>query len=181
MDYKISSSHSLWLTGYPSSGKSTLAKLLKYKLKSHNVPVLILDGDEVRKNYLIEFKYNKLDRIKSVKFYISLVKFLMQIDVLVIISANHAFKEQRMLARKKIKKKYSEIWVSTPLSVCKKRDVKNLYKEAKKEKIKNLVGHDIKFDKPDNYDLKLNAEKKKSDCVDKLFTYLKKKKILIRS
>lgn len=178
MNYKISSSHSLWLTGYPSSGKSTLAKLLKSKLKSHNIPVLILDGDEVRKKYLNGLRYNRSDRIKSVELYISLVKFLMQINVIVIVSANHALKEQRDLAKKKIKKKYSEIWISTPLSVCKNRDVKNLYKKAKEKKIKNLVGHDIKFDKPKNYDLKINAKKNKEECIEKMLTYLKKKKIL---
>ena len=111
MDYKISSSYSLWFTGYPSSGKSTVAKLLKIKLESHKIPVLILDGDEIRKNFFQGLKYSKLDRIKSLKFAISIVKFLMQINVIVIISGNHATKEQRKLARQKIKKKYSEIWI----------------------------------------------------------------------
>ena len=121
-----------------------------------------------------------VDRIKSLKFAISVVKFLMQINVIVIISGNHATKEQRKLARQKIKKKYSEIWISSPLSVCKKRDVKNLFKNAKQNNINNLVGHDIKFDKPKNYDLKLDTTKRKVDCVNKLFTFLKNKKILIK-
>ena len=103
MNYKISSSYSLWFTGYPSSGKSTIAKLLETKLKSHKIPVLILDGDEIRKNFFQGLKYSKLDRIKSLKFAISVVKFLMQINVIVIISGNHATKEQRKLARQKIK------------------------------------------------------------------------------
>jgi adenylylsulfate kinase len=180
MNYKISSSYSLWFTGYPSSGKSTIAKLLETKLKSHKIPVLILDGDEIRKNFFQGLKYSKLDRIKSLKFAISVVKFLMQINVIVIISGNHATKEQRKLARQKIKKKYSEIWISSPLSVCKKRDVKNLFKNAKQNNINNLVGHDIKFDKPKNYDLKLDTTKRKVDCVNKLFTFLKNKKILIK-
>ena len=79
MNYKISNSYSLWFTGYPSSGKSTIAKLLKAKLKVQKIPVLILDGDEIRKNFFHKLKYNKLDRMKSLKFAISLVKFLMRI------------------------------------------------------------------------------------------------------
>lgn len=181
MSYKISCSHSLWFTGFPSSGKSTLAKLLKAKLKSLNVPVLILDGDEVRKKYLSNLSYDKKDRISSVDFYISLVKFLMQINVIVIISANHATNEQRKLSRSRLKNKYSEIWISTPLNICKKRDVKKLYQKAKKGKISNLVGYDIKFDTPDQYDLKINAIKKKEDCIKKLINFLTKKKILINN
>lgn len=179
MNYKISSSHSLWFTGYPSSGKSTIAKLLKSKLKSYKIPVLILDGDEIRKNYFKGLKYNRLDRIKSLKFAISLVKFMMQIDVIMIVSGNHATKMQRKLARRKVGNKYSEVWISCPLTICKKRDVKNLFKKAKQNNIKNLVGHDIKFDTPKNYDLKLDTTKDKVDCVNKLFTFLKKKKILV--
>ncbi len=179
MNYKITNSHSLWFTGYPSSGKSTIAKLLKSKLKYYKIPVLVLDGDEIRRKFLQRLKYNKLDRIKSAKFSISLVKFLMQINVIVIVSANHASQEQRKLARQKIKNKYSEIWISSPLSTCKKRDVKNLYKKAKQNNIKNLVGHDIKFETPKNYELKIDTTRKKEDCVNKLFTFLKKKKILI--
>ena len=104
MNYKITNSHSLWFTGYPSSGKSLIAKLLKSKLKYYKIPVLVLDGDEIRRKFLQRLKYNKLDRIKSAKFSISLVKFLMQINVIVIVSANHASQEQRKLARQKIKK-----------------------------------------------------------------------------
>ena len=51
---------------------------------------------------------------------------MMQINVIIIVSGNHATKEQRRLARQENKKKYSEIWISCPLNVCKKRDVKNL-------------------------------------------------------
>ena len=179
MSYKITNSHSLWFTGYPSSGKSTIAKLFKLKLKSYKIPVLILDGDELRTNFFHRSEYNKLDRIKSTRFALSLVKFMMQINVIIIVSGNHATKEQRRLAKQEIKKKYSEIWISCPLNVCKKRDVKNLYKKAKQNNIKNLVGYDIKFDNPKNYDLKINTTKKKADCINKLLTFLKKKKILI--
>jgi len=118
--------------------------------------------------------------MKSLKFAVSLVKFLMKINVIVIVSGNHATKEQRKIAREVIKKRYYEIWISSPLSVCKKRDVKNLFKNAKQKNINNLVGHDIKFDKPKNYDLKLDTTKSKIECVNKLFNFLKKKKILLK-
>ena len=99
--------------------------------------------------------------------------------VLVIVSANHAFKEQRKLARKTFKSKYSEIWISTPIEVCKKRDVKKLYTKAKRGKITNLIGHDLIFDNPINYDLKINTVvNSKKKCVDTIFNFLKIKKII---
>ena len=70
--------------------------------------------------------------------------------------------------------------VKLPLKKIFTRDVKNLFKNAKQNNINNLVGHDIKFDKPKNYDLKLDTTKRKVDCVNKLFTFLKNKKILIK-
>tara|TARA_B100000963_G_C22590429_1_gene655210 strand:+ start:273 stop:818 length:546 start_codon:yes stop_codon:yes gene_type:complete len=181
MEYKLLKSHSLWFTGYPSSGKSTLAKLLKQKLKPHNLPVIILDGDEIRKKFLKTYKYNKSDRISSVNFYILLVKKLMEINILVVVAANHALNQQRHLARKSLKEKYSEIWISSSLKTCKKRDVKGLYKKAKKKKLINLIGQDLKFDIPKRYDYKIKTDKlKKENCVNKLLNFLIKKKILIK-
>ena len=60
-----------------------------------------------------------------------------------------------------------------------RKEMSKIYKKAKQNNIKNLVGYDIKFDNPKNYDLKINTTKKKADCINKLFTFLKKKKILI--
>ena len=120
------------------------------------MPVVNLDGDQIR-NLFKNKIYNKKTRLNSVNDYINLVKIVMMTKVLVIVSANHAFKEQRNLTRKTFKSKYSEIWISTPIEVCKKRDVKKLYTKAKRGKITNLIGHDLIFDNPINYDLKINT------------------------
>ena len=81
--------------------------------------------------------------------------------------------------KKKLKNKYSEIWVSTNLKECKKRDVKKLFLNAKKGNLKNLIGYDLKFDKPKNYDLKIDTKNKSLDKSTKmLLNFLLKKKIL---
>lgn len=179
MKFKLTRSHSIWFTGYPSSGKSTIAKFLQLKLKSSSIPAIILDGDYMRKYFLKDKNYTRYNRVKSVQYYIGLVKLLMQIKVIIIVAANHAFKEQRKLAKKILKKKYSEIWISTPLKICKKRDVKGLYQKAKKNKLKNLVGHDLKFDRPENYDYKISTSKySKSICAFQLLKFLEKKGII---
>ena len=174
----LKKAHSIWFTGYPSSGKTTIAKLLIKKLDEYNLPVVNLDGDQIR-NLFKNKIYNKKTRLNSVNDYINLVKIVMMTKVLVIVSANHAFKEQRKLARKTFKSKYSEIWISTPIEVCKKRDVKKLYTKAKRGKITNLIGHDLIFDNPINYDLKINTVvNSKKKCVNTIFNFLKTKKII---
>ncbi len=174
----LKKAHSIWFTGYPSSGKTTIAKLLIKKLDEYNLPVVNLDGDQIRSLFKNKI-YGKKTRLNSVNDYINLVKIVMKTKNLVIVSANHAFKEQRKLARKTFKSKYSEIWISTPIEVCKKRDVKKLYAKAKSGKITNLIGHDLIFDNPINYDLKINTVvNSKKKCVNTIFNFLKRKKII---
>ena len=106
-------------------------------------------------------------------------KILLRAKCLIIVSANHAINYQRQLARNKLKKKYSEIWINTSIKTCKKRDVKKLFHKAKKRKINNLIGHDIKFDKPLKFDLKINTEKKSLDSSAKMImNFLLKQKII---
>ena len=95
-------------------------------------------------------------------------KILLKTNCLIVVSANHAINYQRQLARKKLKKKYSEIWVNTSIKTCKKRDVKKLFYKAKKGIINNLIGHDIAFDKPLKFDLKIDTEKKSLDTSAKM-------------
>ena len=174
---KIKKTHSIWFTGYPSSGKTTIAKLLLKKLNSLKVPAVNFDGDEIR-DLLSQKKFDKNSRLNSVKSYIKLTKIIMNSKIIVIVSANHAFKQQRRMARDTFRTKYSEIWIDTPLEICKKRDVKNLFSKAKKGKLKNLVGSDLKFDEPTNYDLKINTlVNSKKKCVNIIIDYLTSKKI----
>lgn len=161
MKKKISllKSYSIWFTGYPSSGKTTLANFIQKEFqKKYKIPVIVLDGDKIRRLINSTKDYTFKKRIHTVNFYINLSKVLLKSKLLLVVSANHAFKQQRKIVSSSLGKKYCEIWISTPLSVCKKRDVKGLFSRAKKGKVTNLVGYDLKFDKPDRYDLKINTK-----------------------
>ena len=176
--YSLNNSQSIWLTGYPSSGKTTISKKIFSKLGKH-IPIIILDSDECNKIFYTEKKYSKYERNISTLKYIKLTKILLRAKCLVIISANHAFLAQRSLAREKLKNKYLEFWISTGIKECKKRDVKKLYLKAKNGNLKNLVGYDLKFDKPLNYDLKINTENYNLDkSTNIIVNFLLKKKII---
>ena len=126
--------------------KTTIANFIKnYLQKLYKIPVVVLDGDKIRNLLNSTRNYTPRNRIESVKFYIHLSKILLKSNLLLIVSANHALKEQRKAVSSALGKKYCEIWISTPLNVCKKRDVKGLYLKAKKGEIKNLIGYDFKI------------------------------------
>jgi adenylylsulfate kinase-like enzyme len=167
MKYSLKKSHSIWMTGFPSSGKTTISKNFFLEF-SKEFPTIILDSDECNKFFFSKRDYSKKERNISTLKYINLVKILLRTKCLIIISANHSFNSQRLLARKILKKNYSELWVSTNIQECKKRDVKKLFLKAKKNKLQNLIGHDLKFEKPNNYDLKIDAKNKSLDQSTKM-------------
>jgi len=179
--YILKKSHSIWLTGMPSSGKTSISKLVAKKL-GKKFPIIILDSDECNKFFFNKKNYTKLERKNSTLKYIKLCKILLRTNCLIIVSANHAINYQRRLARKKLNKKYTEIWINTSIGTCKKRDVKGLFHRAKIGKLNNLIGHDIKFDKPIKFDLKINTEKKSLDSsVKMILNFLLKQKIIYAS
>ena len=179
MSYKLKKTHSIWFTGLPSSGKTTIGKFLLKKLSNTSLPVILIDADEFKNIFFDKRKYTKTERLNSTKKFVKLCKILLRTKILIIISANHAFNDQRNFVRKKLKKKYSEIWINTPLKDCKKRDVKKLYNKAKKGLIKNLVGHDLKFEKPKKHNLKVNSKNNTLEYSGNLIiSYLKNKNII---
>tara|TARA_B100001057_G_scaffold111913_1_gene110015 strand:- start:5757 stop:6314 length:558 start_codon:yes stop_codon:yes gene_type:complete len=179
--YYLKQSHSIWLTGLPSSGKTTISKKLLNILNKY-FPLIILDSDECNKFFYKKKNYSLVERKKSTLNFIKLTKILLRSKCIIIISANHACNFQRNLARKKIKKKYKEIWIHSSISKCKRRDVKKLFYKAKKGIVKNLIGYDLKFDKPLRYNLKVNTENNSLDiCSKMIIKFLLKKKIIYAS
>ena len=178
MKFSLKKSHSIWMTGFPSSGKTTISRNFFLQF-SKQFPIILLDSDECNKFLFTKKGYSKEERNISTLKYIELTKVLLKTKCLIIISANHAFNSQRNLAKKKLKKKYSEVWVSTNLKECKKRDVKKLFFNAINGNLKNLIGYDLKFDKPKNYDLKIDTQNKSLDkSIKMLLNFLLKEKIL---
>ena len=179
--FKLAHGVSLWFTGLPSSGKTTIAEELSNYLDNFSVPNVILDGDEIRPIIAKGINFSKDGRLKSLDKYIRLCNVILRSKMVVILALNHHSEKQRRIARESYPlNRYIEIWVDTPLDVCMKRDVKGLYKKALKGKTKNLVGISIKFENPVNYNIKIHTLKESlQEAVYKVFQYLKKLKIII--
>ncbi len=139
----------VWLTGLPSSGKSTLAHALSRELRARQLPVEILDGDVVRTHLSKGLGFSREDRELNVKRIGFVSHLLTKHGVFVIVAAVSPYREARDWCRRQIGN-FIEVFVQTPVAVCEERDVKGLYKKARAGEIQGFTGVDDAYEEPLN-------------------------------
>jgi adenylylsulfate kinase len=139
----------LWFTGLPSSGKSTLARLVERQLRKLGAKVELLDGDVVRTNLSKGLGFSKEDRETNVKRIGFVCHLLSRNGVVAIASAVSPYRETRDYNRRVIGS-FVEVYVKTALEECEKRDVKGLYKKARAGELKDFTGVDDPYEEPLN-------------------------------
>ena len=171
----------IWITGISASGKSTLGKYFFKKFKKIKKNTIFFDGDEFRKIFHNDIQYTLRDRDINAIRLTTLVKYVADQKINLIISANLTSQRFRDWCKKNVKN-YFEIFIDTPFEKLKERDYKKLYKKALSGKIKNVVGVDIKFTKPKKPDLIIDNSKNKKNLFQnysKILKEIKRKKIKI--
>ena len=143
----------VWLTGLAGSGKSTIGKALYEVLRQKHKNIIYLDGDELR-DLLGHYEYHKQGRIDMALKRSKFAKFLNDQGMIVIVTTISMFNEIYQYNRENLSN-YFEIYIECTMEELFKRDQKGLYTKALKKEIENVVGIDIKFDKP-NADLIIN-------------------------
>lgn len=165
----------IWFKGISGVGKSTLGNYF-YKIKKKKIKNLIyIDGDNFRKLFKNDLGYSLKDRNKNAERICNFVKFLQSQKINVVVSANLTSKKYQTLS-KKIYHNYLSIFIESRLSNLKKRDKKKVYKNKK-----NIVGLNIKFDKPKNSDLYIindSTKKKFLKNIKLIERLIKRKKIV---
>ena len=162
----------LWMTGLPCSGKTTIGR----KLQEYIPNLAILDGDELRE-WLSPKDFSKEGRDEHNRKVAHLAKLLLKHKVPVSVSLISPYFENRKSAREIIgNENFIETYVKCALDVCEERDVKGLYKKARKQEIKGFTGVDDPYDIPENPELVIETEKKSLDeSVQQILSYLKTK------
>lgn len=164
----------IWMTGLPASGKTTIANLLKDYYQKHNLPVDILDGDEIRKTLSSDLGFSEKDRKEHNKRVIFVAKLLAKNRITTIIPLISPYRETREFARNEIPN-FVEVWVKASVDECKKRDPKGLYKKATAGEITNLTGLQSPYEEPTNPELVLDTEKNNpQECLEMLVFTLTK-------
>lgn len=146
----------VWFTGLPSSGKSTLAKVLKDEIEKKNRHVEILDGDEVRLRLSKGLGFSKEDRDENIRRISYVAKIITRCGAVAVTCAISPYKSIRQEARQEIQD-FIEVFVDCDLDECVKRDVKGLYKKALSGEIKNFTGISDPYEKPDNPEITVNT------------------------
>jgi sulfate adenylyltransferase len=160
-----------YFIGLSGSGKTTYTNILKQKLleKNPSREITILDGDIVRQELSKGLGFSKEDRSTNVQRIGYVASEIVKHGGIVICANIAPYDKDRLVNRKKIEDiggKYIEILVNTPLEICEKRDVKNLYKLARQGIIKQFTGISDPFEYPSNVDYIINIDDE--NTMDKL-------------
>jgi len=147
----------LWFTGLPCSGKSTVAQLVDKQLRQRGRKVEVLDGDVVRQNLTKGLGFSKADRdenIRRIGFVCSLVT---RNGVIAISAAISPYRAVRDEVRRLIGS-FIEIYVQCPLELCQQRDVKGMYKKALAGELHHFTGISDPYEEPLSAELVLHTE-----------------------
>jgi len=139
----------IWFTGLPCCGKTTIADQLAILLKKKDYMVERLDGDIVRQGFANDLGFSEKDRDENIKRVTFIAKMLTRNNVVVLASFVSPYKKQRRKARKEIKN-FIEVYVKCPVKICMKRDVKGMYKKALSGELKGFTGVDDPYEQPIN-------------------------------
>lgn len=150
----------LWFTGLSGSGKSTVAIALERELHKRHLLCRILDGDNIRSGINNNLGFSADDRVENIRRIAEVGKLFVDTGIITIaafISPNNQLRE--MAADIIGRDNFVEVFVSTPLEECEKRDVKGLYAKARRGEIKNFTGISAPFEAPVNPDITLDTSK----------------------
>jgi len=136
----------LWLTGLSGAGKSTLADIVCRQLQAMRLPVCHLDGDHIRA-LTPRLGFTKPERIEHIKNVATLASRLEREGACVVVSLISPYRDARAQARA-LCRNFVEVYVSTPLQECARRDVKGLYKRALAGEIPHFTGISSPYEPP---------------------------------
>jgi adenylylsulfate kinase len=137
----------VWFTGLPSAGKSTLARLLEKELVAQGWPVEVLDGDEVRQRLSRGLGFSKADRDENIRRIAYVAHLITRCGGVAITCAISPYQALREEARREIGR-FVEVYVKCPLEVCIARDVKGLYAKALRGEIQAFTGISDPYEPP---------------------------------
>ncbi|NGO09187.1 adenylyl-sulfate kinase [Streptomyces sp. HC44] len=150
----------IWLTGLPSAGKTTIAYELADRLRAEGHRVEVLDGDEIRTFLTAGLGFSREDRHTNVQRIGFLADLLSRNGVKTLVPVIAPYSDSREAVRKRHMAggtAYLEVHVATPVEVCSERDVKGLYAKQAAGEISGLTGVDDPYEEPESPDLRIES------------------------
>ena len=165
----------IWFTGLSGSGKSTLANALEKVLHAHGKHTMLLDGDNVRLGLNSNLGFTEADRVENIRRISEVARLMNDAGLIVLTAFISPYRQDRERAREIIgKENFIEVFVSTSLEVCEKRDVKGLYAKARNGEIPNFTGIAAPYEPPVSPDISIDTDCNTLDeSVEKLLNVLR--------
>ena len=170
-----------WLTGLSGSGKSTIAIDVEKELYKKGYLTQILDGDNIRTGINNNLGFSDEDRFENIRRIAEVSKLFINCGIITINSFVSPTLAIRVQARQIIgNENFVEVFINTPLEICESRDVKGLYKKARKGEIKDFTGIDAPFEEPTNPQIEIktaqqSVEQSVNELLEKIFPLIEKK------
>lgn len=165
----------VWMTGLSGAGKSTLANELEKRLFSMGRHTMLLDGDNVRMGLNKNLGFKENDRAENIRRVAEVSKLMNDAGLIVLTSFISPYRLDRRMAREIIGDSFIELYVSTPLEECEKRDVKGLYRKAKAGLISNFTGVSSPYEAPEHAEITIDTSNYTlSECVDHIMEELER-------
>lgn len=164
----------LWFTGLSGSGKSTLARAVEQKLFKRGIHTYGLDGDNIRSGINRDLGFSLEDRVENIRRLGEIAKLFLDAGLVVTSAFISPLREDRQKVRELLKEsEFIEIYIDCPLEVCEERDVKGLYKKARKGLISNFTGIDSPYEVPDKPTIIVDTNKYDVErCCEQIIEYL---------
>jgi bifunctional enzyme CysN/CysC len=148
----------VWFTGLSGSGKSAIANLVEKRLHAAGVHTTMLDGDNVRHGLNKDLGFTEAHRVENIRRVAEVAKLMVDAGLVVLVSFISPFRSERRMARDLAGEgRFVEVFVDTPLEVAEDRDVKGLYKKARRGELPNFTGIDSPYEVPEAPEVHLDT------------------------
>ncbi len=148
----------VWFTGLSGSGKSTVALAAERELHGRGLLTMVLDGDNIRHGINSDLGFSDHDRKENIRRIAEVGKLFVQNGIVVLACFVSPTEEMRNMARDIIgEDDFHEVYVSTPIEECERRDVKGLYARARRGEVKDFTGVNAVFEEPRHPRLSINT------------------------
>lgn len=157
---RIEQGFCLWFTGLSGAGKSTVAQAVESRLNESGRTTTLLDGDVIRTHLSKGLGFSKEDRDENIKRIGYVASQVVRHNGVVICAVISPYRETRDNVRRYFENdNFIEIYISTPIEVCEKRDPKGLYMLARKGKVTGFTGIDDIYEPPINPEVVIDTSK----------------------
>ncbi len=170
----------LWFTGLSGSGKSTIANLVEKRLHAMGRHTYVLDGDNVRHGLNRDLGFTDADRVENIRRVAEAARLFVDAGLIVLVSFISPFRSERRMARELVEKEeFVEVFVDTPIEVCRERDPKGLYKKAEAGQLKNFTGVDSPYEAPEAAEITIDTVSGTPEAhAERIIAYLRSQGIV---